>query len=139
MDQVETHIYTLNFTTGASVYKTVTAGLPFTVHRIVFKPLNCYFTAENGFYPLLVYSDLIDRTKAIGYSGHIAQQLPPVAGQAGQWVAVNNDVTFTLQNPLDMQNKTINFWCGSVLNGGSVFDTAPFTGIIVVTVEYHSR
>ena len=145
-DQIETHIYTLAFVAGAaplgSPYAQVTDTLPFSVKKILFKPINCYFTSEVGgqeFKPFLVFCDLIDNTRPIGYSGHIASALPAVGGQQGQWVAVNNDVTFTLRNTLSIQGRIINFWLGSSLNAGATFQTVPFTGCVTVTVEYHSE
>lgn len=146
-DQIETHIYTLSFVAGAlpagSPYAQVTnVTLPFSVKKILFKPINCYFISEVGgseFKPFLVFCDLIDNTRAIGYSGHVASALPAVGGQQGQWVSVNNDITFTLRNTLSMQNRVINFWLGSSLNAGATFPTVPFTGCVTVTIEYHSE
>ena len=147
--QIDTQIYTLPFTAGTDnnpirPYATITVGVPFTVKKVVFKPINCYFTTENAvgtnpFNPFLVYCDLISPSKAIGYSGHISNATGGALGTAGQWIAVNNDITFTLRSFINATNLPITFWLGSSLNGGNTFANCPFTGVITITVEYHSE
>jgi len=138
----ETQIYTLPFVANAAPYASVSIYVPFEVKKILFKPVNCYFTAEqaaNGseFNPFLVHTDMMCGPRPIGYSGHIANALPGVAGAAGQWIACQNDTTFKLISPLRLQNAQINFWLGASLNGGNTFATCPFTGVITLMVEYH--
>ena len=138
----ETQIYTLRYIAGNAPYASADIFVPFEIKKILFKPVNCYFTAEqaaNGseFNPFLVYTDMMGGPRAIGYSGHIANALPGVAGAAGQWIACQNDVTFKLISPLRMQSARINFWLGASLNSGNTFATCPFTGVITLMVEYH--
>lgn len=145
IDHIETQIYSLAFTAGQAPEAVAYVGVSFQVKKILFKPVNCYFTTENAaggyaFNPFLVYCDLLQH-KPVGYSGHISNAVGAggVAGSAGQWIAVNNDITFTLTSPLNLINIPITFALGSSLNGGNRFATCPFTGVVTVTVEYHSE
>ena len=145
-DHITTHIYSLYYTAGNAPEQSICIDVPFTIKKILFKPLNCYFTVENAtaapdvvsvYNPFVVYCDLVNRP--IGYSGHIANAVGAAAGAAAQWVAVNNDVTFTLHNHIELHGQPVKFWLGASLNAGNRFITCPFTGVITVTVEYHSE
>ena len=143
INHIDTQIYTLAFTEGKNPEAVAHVGVPFQVKKILFKPINCFFTVENvvdtvHFNPFLVYCDLL-QNRAVGYSGHVSNAVNANANSQGTWVSVCNDITFTLTSPLNLTNIPITFWLGSSLNGGNRFATCPFTGAVTVTVEYHSE
>ena len=148
--RIETQIYLLNFvaTTARGLINgpetLIQTTVPFDFKKVVFKPLNCYFTAEqavgtSNYNPFLMFCDIYNATKAIGYSGHVSNATGAGAGAVGQWLMPSNDVTFVMPNFRSGNGLNIMFGMGAALNSGSIFSTSPFTGVVVVTVEYHEH
>jgi len=146
----------------------ININVPFKVRKMVFKPLNLYVATGNGGnaqdpaqpinpnnggdvgpgvaairdQPDLMFCNLYDVNKAIGYTGYY-NIIPSLNGlnpsnpaaSIGYFNQPVHDVTFSVRNLMNI-NGSYKFY---LYNSASqcYYATSPFTGIITITVEYH--
>lgn len=160
-DLIETQTYQLIYVvekkTGEAngPIQDIVINVPFKVRKLVFKPLSLYVANGQGNpgdgpdgngiigpgtipfdSPNLVFCNLYDVNKAIGYTGFYnvdAHQDGDLG--TGFFTQPVHDVTFSVRNLMNI-NGSYKFY---LYNSATqcYYTSSPFSGIITITVEYH--
>jgi hypothetical protein len=136
---IETQMYPLAFLLNQSPQQFVNIQVPFIVKKIVFKPISIMVLPDQKTVdlPTIIYSDIYDVTKPIGYAGYYNSFTTPGVYTNVVYVQPAHDITFTPQRPKEL-NSNFRFWIGDAFEL-QAYQVSPFTGTVMVTVEYHSE
>jgi len=161
LDLIETQtyqlIYVLDRKTGEAngPIQDININVPFKVRKLVFKPLSLYIANGEGSTedgpngngvigagtipfdsPNLVFCNLYDVNKAIGYTGFYNVDAHQVSAPgAGFFTQPVHDVTFSVRNLMNI-NGSYKFY---LYNSATqcYYTESPWSGILTITVEYH--
>lgn len=163
-DLIETQVYQLTYVAGnrsSDLYgpiQNIDINVPFKVRKIVFKPMCMYVATGSGAAvngpngngvigdgdvtndsPDLMFCNLYDVNKAIGYTGFYNNVAIDSAGEPGPMTPVyyqqRHDVTFSVRNLMNI-NGSYKFYLYNSASK-SYYSVQPWSGIITITVEYH--
>ena len=147
-----------NRTTNGPI-QDININVPFKVRKIVFKPLSIYIAESagnpeplpnpdgNGLLgtgaapydsPNLLFCNLYDVNKAIGYTGYYSMNPNIVDGvSTGFYTQPVHDVTFSVRNLMNINGSYKFYLYNSATQ--SYYTVSPWSGIITITVEYHGQ